>query len=994
MPILLKQKHMKLKTIFLSVFLLSIITGNLMGQQRNIRGVVTSAADGQTLPGVTITIKGTVSGTVTDLEGNYELTVPGPDAVLVFSFVGMTTREIRVDDMIILNVALEPMLIGLDETVVMAYGTQRRAAITGSVQVVGADKIEQIPIASFDQILQGQIAGVTSVSNSGRPGAAAVLNIRGVGSINAGTQPLYVVDGIPLNSTVSAFVNPLSSINPNDIESVTVLKDASAAAIYGSRAANGVILVTTKRGRVLDRSDITYRVQAGVTSMARDYFDMMNTREKINYEVQLGIRNPNQPGLDSLRRINTDWRQVMFQEGAMNSHELSSRGGTERTRYFLSGSYYYQDGILQRSNFNRITGRLNLDHFISQKLKLGTTITMGFETYDWSVDAEGGYSNNVYNPVFAAYLMNPYEQPRSQDGEWITQFDTYFGNPLRELELNMDQNNNLKLIGNVFAEYEPLENLILRSSLGTDFYDYTFKLYYHPGSIWGSDEGGSVSRGLTRANTLTFTNTARYNYRPLLRHNFSFLAGIESTRNYVESFSGSGRGFPNDKLTQPGVTAVPTGFGGGLSEYSILSYLGGLNYNFDNKYFVDLTFRRDGSSRFGVANRYADFWSAGLSWNAIEENFLKDVNWLNSLKVRGSMGTSGNFNIGNYTHIGLYGFGATYFDRPASFPATPGDDELTWEKSISYNLGVEFSLLDRINSTIEVYKRISDGMLLSVPLSSTTGFSQATRNAGSMYNQGIEATFDIGILNRPVSWNVGANLSYNMNKITSLYLDTDEFVPPNTSIIYRVGESYGVFYTNRYAGVNPANGAPLWYDKDGNITNEFREGDAQVLEGKNFFPPFSGGFNSTLSWNNFQLGVFFSFVQNKWMLNNTRYFIESHGMFATYGQSRSLLDYWREPGQLTGIPSPFNPANSNRFDSRLIENASFLRLRNAVLAYDLPQSWARQTRVAKSLRIYIQGQNLFTWSTYSGFDAEQAGYIELSAYPAVRTISFGIDLGL
>jgi TonB-linked SusC/RagA family outer membrane protein len=985
---------MKLKLIFLSVGLLFFITGNLMGQQRTVRGVVTSASDGQTLPGVTITVKGTVVGTVTDLDGNYELMVPGPDAVLVFSFVGMTTREIRVDDMIILNVALESGIVGLEETVVVGYGTQRRIAITGSVQVVGGGKIEQIPIASFDQILQGQMAGVTVVSNSGRPGAPAKVNIRGVGSINAGTDPLYVVDGIPINASVSTFVNPISSINPNDIESITVLKDASAAAIYGSRAANGVILVTTKRGRVAERSDITYRFQTGLTSIARDYFDIMNTSEKIDYEIQLGIRNPNQPGLDSLRRINTDWRNEMFREGNMNSHELSSRGGTERTRYYFSGSYFYQDGILQRSNYNRITGRINFDHFVTDRVKLGTSLTTAFETYDWSVDAEGGYSNNVYNPVFAAYLLNPYEQPRNEDGEWITQFDTYFGNPLRELELNIDQNNNIKLIGSVFAEYEPLENLTLRSSLGTDFYDYTYKLYYNPGSIWGSDERGSVTRGLTRTNTLTFTNTARYNYSFLLRHNFSFLAGIESIRNYVESFSGSGRGFPNDKLTQPGVTAVPTGFGGGLSEYSILSYLGGLNYNLDNKYYVDLTFRRDGSSRFGAANRYADFWSVGLSWNAIEEGFLSELDWLNSLRVRGSIGTSGNFSIGNYAHIGLYGFGATYFDRPASFPATPGDDELAWEKSLSYNIGIEYSLFDRISSTVEVYKRISDGMLLSVPLSSTTGFSQAIRNAGTMHNQGIEATFDIEILRSPVSWNVGTNLSYNTNKITSLYLETDEFVPPLTSIIYRVGEPYGVLYVNRFAGVNPANGDPLWYDGDGNITNEFRDGDAQILEGKNFFPPFTGGFNSNLSWNNFQLGVFFSFVQNKWLLNNTRYFVESHGMFATYGQSRTLLDYWKEPGQLTSIPSPFNPANSNRFDSRLIENASFLRLRNAVLSYDLPQSWARQTRIAQSLRIYIQAQNLFTWSTYSGFDAEQDGYLDLSAYPAVRTISFGIDLGL
>jgi TonB-linked SusC/RagA family outer membrane protein len=992
---------MKIKFALLSFFLLFFLAANLYSQQRTVRGTVSSATDQLSLPGVTVSIKGTTIGTTTDINGDYEIQVSGSGVILVYSFVGMQSKEVTVGDQTVINVALQSDLVGLEEVVVVGYGTQRRDAVTGAVQIVTSDKIEQIPIASFDQILQGQSAGVNAVANTGRPGAAANVTIRGIGSINAGTQPLYVVDGVPLNASVAAYVNPISSINPNDIESVTVLKDASAAAIYGSRAANGVILVTTKRGKAADKSELNYRAQYGISTLARDFFDMMSTDEKIDYEILLGIREEREIGdplyvnLDSLRRINTDWRNEMFREAVVNSHELSSRGGNERTRYFISGSYFYQDGILQRSNFNRITGRLNLDHFVNDRLKFGTSLTMGYEKYDWSVDAEAGYSNNVYNPVFAAYLLNPYEQPRDENGEWITEFDTYFGNPLRELELNIDDNNNLKLVGNVFGEFEPINNLILRSSLGTDFYDYTYRLYYHPGSIWGSADNGSISRGFTRANTTTFSNTARYSFLLDMEHSFTLLGGVETTTNYVETFSGSGRGFPNDKLIQPGVTAVPTGFGGGLSEWAMLSYLGSLNYNFSSKYFVDLTFRRDGSSRFGETNRYANFWSVGVNWNAKSEDFLSNIDWLSNLRVRGSVGTSGNFNIGNYTHIGLYGFGITYNDTPGSAPASPGDSELTWEKSMAYNLGIEFGLISRVNTTVEIYRRESTGMLLSVPLSLTTGFGSATRNVGSMYNQGVELTTDIDLLTGEFLWTFGGNFSYNQNKITSLYLDTDEFNPTNTSIIYKEGFPYGSFFTNEFAGINPATGDALWYDEHGNLTDEFRDSDAKVLEGKLFIPPVTGGFNTTLAYKNFQLDVFFSYVHNKYLLNNTRYFTESHGMFATYSQNTNLLDHWKQPGDLTSIPNPFNSANNNRFDSRLIENASFLRMRNATLSYTLPSSITQRLGgYIRNMRIYAQGQNLFTWTTYNGFDPEQEGYIELSAYPAVRTVSFGIDLGI
>jgi TonB-linked SusC/RagA family outer membrane protein len=982
-----------MKRIFIiaGVLLFAFCNLTAFGQTIRISGTVTDAADGSGIPGASIVVKGTTVGVITNIDGRFELNA-APTATLVFSFVGYTTQEVLVDGKSIINVSLVSAMIGLEEVVVTAYGSTRRDAITGSVGIVSSEKLEQIPIASFDQILQGQTAGLSSVSSGGRPGAHSVIRIRGTGTINASATPLYIIDGVALTEhTGSRYDNPLSGINPNDIENISVLKDASAAALYGSRAANGVIIVTTKRGKAAERSNLTYRGMFGTATQARDNFNMMTTEQKLQFEQDNKIRNRTPEQIDSMMNINTNWRDVMFKDAAMQSHEISSSGGTGKTNYYISGSYFSQEGILHRSDYERIAGRLNLDHYVSEKIRIGASTNLSFEESNYTV-AEGGYGNNIWNPVFAAYLINPYEQPYDEDGEWNTSMATYtWGNPRREIELNQDYNNTLKILGNVYAEYEPIKKLQLRSTIGTDFFDYTYDDYLHPTSVWGSASNGSLTRGLRRAKTTTFTNTGRYSYIFATKHNTNILIGYETTKYESESFGGEGIQFANDKVRIPSAAAEANAFFGSAEEFAVESYFSQFTYAYDSKYFLDASIRRDGSSRFGRDNRYANFWSVGLSWNMKKESFVADIDQITELKLRSSMGTAGNYAIGNYDHLGLYSVSGSYNGMPGSLPIRPANPNLTWEESEMFNVGLEFRLYDRISATVEYYNRYTKEMLFGMPVTLTSGFVEERRNIGEMSNKGIEATIDLDMVRTEnFNWNLNANFTYNKNKIEALYLDKDS-IPWGTTILI-IGQPYGTLYYNRYAGVNPANGTPLWYDENGNITNVFRDSDQVPLDGMSFLAPYFGGFTSNMSYKGIQLNAFFTYVLNRYMLNNTAYFLTNQSNFGGFNQNAAVLDHWKEPGDNVHYPL-YGQVPASIFDTRFVEDASFLRLRNITLSYNLP-SKVLQTVKLRNIRLYVQGQNLWTLTSYTGWDPEFPGATELNAYPAVKTYSFGIDIGL
>ncbi|WP_372643282.1 SusC/RagA family TonB-linked outer membrane protein [Ancylomarina sp.] len=967
------------KMIGLSLFLFLLGVQIVLAQTKQITGKVISDEDGLGIPGVSVVLKGTTIGTSTNIDGAFTIEAQNSD-ILVFSFVGMQIQEVPVGTKTVLNVTMSPESLSVDEVVVVGYASKKKGAITGAVSTISADKLEQVPVASFDNALQGQTAGVQVMASSGRPGAAASIRIRGVSSINAGTEPLVIMDGVPISN------GDFSSLNVNDIESISILKDAASTAIYGARGANGVIVVTSKRGISKGKTEITYRGQYGLSKLARSNFDMMNTEEKLRYEIELGLRGADDPINAELSKVNVNWRDEVFRDAPMQSHEISVRGGNNKTRFFLSGGYYDQEGIQYRSDFKRYTGRINLDHNASDKLKLGTSITLGLEENNYTTTT----TNSVYNPAFVGYLMNPYLKARRDDGSYTTPEEDGlpFGNPLQQLDLNEDFSTKVMVQGNVFAEYRFTDYLKFKTTVGVDFKDYVDKSYTSPESAWGLATEGQVGRSFSRIFKLNTTNLLSFNKTFNEVHDVSAFAGFESLEGKVESFGVSAIKLPSSHMKMLSTAAEYDGTpNGSVSEYALLSFLGSASYGYNGKYYADFTYRREGSSRFGEDVRWADFWAVGARWNAKSESFLASNEMISALSFKVGVGTSGNWEIGNYSHMNLYGFGIYNGDN-SSAPIAPGNPDLTWEQLMKINLGVDLGLFNRVNLAMDVYHETTSDMLFDVPLSLTSGFSSRWSNVGSMVNRGAELTINADIINSgDFNWNLSANVGYNQSEITELYDGKDEF--RKGSLIYKVGESYGQMYYTRFAGVDPATGKNLWLTKDDKITDNFSEDDAVMLEGKSFIAPWTGGFTNTFSYKGLTVQAFFSWVKDKYMLNNTRYFIESNGQFASFNQTKRMLNYWKKPGDITDIPKP---NGQTYFDSRLVEDASFLRLKNLMVAYTVPKDFIERIKGVEGVRVYAQGQNLLTFSKYSGFDPEFDGVVELGMYPQVKTFTFGVDV--
>jgi len=970
---------MKRLLIFIAICMVSL---GVYAQTLTISGVVTQAEDNTPLPGVSIVAVGTTIGAITDFEGRYSITVPESVSTLRFTFVGMRTEEIEIGSQTTIDLVMEAGTEALDEVIVVGYGTKQRGSITGSIGTVKSEKIEQIPVGSFDAMLQGQVAGMQVITNSGAPGANATVRIRGVSSLTAGTEPLYIMDGVQITS------GDFSALNPNDIENISVLKDASATSIYGSKGANGVIVITTKRGRNNQNTEVLYRTMFGRSVISTDQFEMMNTDQKLDYEIALGIRDPNDPALPALRQVNTNWRDELFHNAPMQSHELSVRGGNERTAFYISGGYYYQDGIQYRSDLTRYTARINIDHTASDRFKIGTHLTAGYEELQNPVLG----SNNVYNLTFRAYLENPYVKPYRDDGSYSTPADGLkWANPIQQLDLNDEMDGRLKMVGNVYGEYQIMPWLTFRSTLGADFSDYVNYSYLSPESAWGATNNGEVYRQFSRNFRLTNTNLLTFD-KTFGSHNVNAYLGQESISFNNEWFETEGFSLPNNVIkVLNGTATAGDNWKGNISEYTVLSFFGNASYNYDRKYFIDASYRRDGSSRFGPDNRWADFWSVGAQWDMKREGFLENVDFLSQMKIRGSVGTTGNYNIGNYSHQQLYSFTGSYYDMNASFPSVPGNSGLTWEKVRLSTIAVDFQLINRLGLIVELYHKLTTDMLWELPFSLTTGFNSGLENIGKMLNKGIEVTASINVFrSSDFTLNLDANMAYNHNEILELYGDKTE-VPPSAGSdwIHSVGRPYGSWKMVEYVGVNAANGERIYLDADGNPTNQFLVSNTRYV-GKSWVAPWQGGFTATAAWKGLSVSAFFTWVKGKYMVNNTRYFMESNGQFASYGQSVKELDYWKQPGDITDIPKP---DFANYFDTRLLEDASFMRLKNLTISYMIPQKWADASRVFKSFRVYAQGQNILTWTKYLGFDPEYDAAYELGQYPHVKTITIGVDAG-
>ena len=972
---------------FLTVTLL-LITGNyaLTAQSLvKVNGVVTSADDGLPMIGVAV-MDGSGNGVITSLDGDYLIEV-APGTELTFSSIGYMDAKVVVPQSAVFthNVQMQPESMKLDDVVVIAYGVRKKGTVAGSVSTVKSEKLENTPTAAFDQALQGQVAGLTVLSNTGEPSSSATMTIRGTNSINSGTAPLYILDGVAISAS------DFNTINPADIESMSVLKDASSTSIYGARAANGVIVITTKRGRNMDQPNINYRMQMGWSALAHGNWDLMNTEERIQYEKELGLTAGQ--NYNYLSTIDVNWMDVVFNDSAMlQSHELSVSGATEKTNYYFSGGYYDQQGIAPGSQFTRYSMRFNLEQQMSKWLKMGTNTMFNYQ--DIMQADEGAYT--LVTPISAARFMLPYWNPYKSDGSLASLSDgSWQGqgqNPLEWLENNPLKYKKYKLFSTVFAELTLYKNLVFKSQFGVDFSHTTGFSQSFPEYVPNQGEG-SAARSSSDGLNLQLSNTLTYRFDIDNVHDFNFLLGHEWQDYHMEAFSVSTAGQNNGKLTDISTGTRTTSWTSTAdSDYSRVSFFGRGEYNYGDKYYSELSLRTDGSSRFGANNRWGVFGAVGFMWNMRNEDFMSSSrNWLTMGQIALSSGTSGNSEIPNYEHLALIGGGSDYVGDAGVAPVQPGNENLTWENTWTSNLAFHFGFWSRLNVDLELYNKKTTDMLMAVPLaySQSNGYGYIWDNVGTMVNRGVELNVNVTVLSiKDFSWNINANVGYNHNRLTELYNGVDEYETANTSTKLVVGHSVGEFYINRYAGVNPANGDALWYDKDGNITNELRDED-KVMIGKTYHAPWQGGFGAALSWKGLSLSAQFSWVGDRWMLNNDRYFDESNGRFMTYNQSRRLLDRWKEPGDITDIP---RHGEYTEFDSRLLEDASFLRLKNLMLSYSLPKNLLKKTGFIRGLRVYAQGQNLLTFTNFSGLDPEGTTNLYAAQYPMSRQYTFGLDL--
>lgn len=995
----LKSKFMK-KTIGLFVFLVLLGMQICFAQTRQVNGTVIDKSTKTPLPGVSVVTKGVAGGTATDMEGRFTCKV-NDNAILVFTFVGMKSIEVPVAGKTTLNVELESTSETLDEFVITAYGPQKKGTVTGSVSVVDGKKMNEVPAASFDQILQGKTTGMQVVATSGRPGAGANVRMRGTSSISAGSQPLYVIDNIPVASS------DFQALNPNDIANVSVLKDASATSIYGSRGANGVIMITTKRGNI-GKTQFSVKGQWGFSTRTQDKNDMMNTPEKLRYERQLGIGygssspTTGKPMTDEEidnYPINTNWMDEVFRTGVTQQYELSVSGGSDATKFYVSGQYFNQEAIIPGSYLKRYTFRTNLDHKISEKLKFGVTAALGT-----SKEGIVRSDRNVLNPFNYVYSVNPYTRPYNDDGTWAEDPTWDYGlNVFENIAMNPNYTNLIKGMGSLYLEYAIYKDLKFTSTAGIDYSQSNGYQYNKPESKLSQVLGdpGYRSDSYAHRATLIWTNMLKYSKIFNEIHTLNVSLGTEAQRSQYKRFNASGKGFSSGRIDALDKAAKPESVGGNTTDWRLLSFFALAAYDFDARYFADVSVRADGSSRFGKDNRYGTFWSAGLGWNMHKEGFAEDWTWLNQFKVRGSVGTSGNNNIGDYDARGLYS-GGSYDGASTIYPARLPNDQLTWEKNTQVSAGFDLKVIeDRFSVSLDYYHRKTSDLLLAANLSWTSGFGSRTENIGEMVNKGLELSVSADVYKTSdLLINVYAMASHNKNEVIKLYGGND--IKNGWNNLISEGEELNVYKMVRWAGVNPVNGDALYYTKDGVATNKFNADDAVVLDGKSPNPDYFGSFGLNVTYKGLDFAADFYFSQGNYVYNHVAYFNLSDGAFATKNQDKRLLyDQWMKPGDITNVPRQ-NISNTSNMTTRYLEDASYLRLRNLSLGYNLPKNLLDKVKLSK-VRVYAQGINLFTLTGFTGADPEvgntpatgtgSAGSVMDYNFPAARTLVFGVEIG-
>lgn len=989
----------KVLPLLMLVFLL--IPGAVMAQERTVTGTVTSAQDEQTIPGVTVRVKDSDRGTITDVAGKFSLEVKPEDKVLVFSFIGMETQEVPIRGRSTIDVVLSPSVENLEEVVVVGYGTESKKLLTGSVGSVNASQFREQPTPTIDEALQGRTTGIQIVQNSGTPGGGMTVRIRGNSSIGAGNQPLYVVDGIPVTtgdfgqiSFSGQTIDAVADLNPNEIESISVLKDASAAAIYGARASNGVVLITTKRGKS-EKTKINLSAYTGFQQAERK-LDMINAKQ---WKELVNERTINDGGLPPYSEedinnnpVDTDWIGEVFRTAPTSNIDLSATGGNDRTRFFIAGNYVTEEGILIGTAYERLNGRINLDHKISDYVKIGASLGI---THSRSDRVEGDQSLN--GPLPNAITMPSIYPVYNADGTFNEQGP--YANPVSIAEQAINWNKTFRNLGNIYAEFRILENLTFNTKWGFDYYNLHEHSYDPATTRQGSKYNGLGIEAGSKVLNLVSNNVLKYFTTVGEDHNFNVMLGYSFEKYSRQRYYIRGTDFPNENFEWIASAATIQEASASNLDRGLNSYFGQLKYNFRDKYLFSGSFRADGSSKFGTNNQYGFFPSASFAWRISEEGFMENAEGINDLKLRASYGLTGNDGIADFASIGLYQGGYNYFGQSGIAPIQLPNPDLKWETTAQLDIGADLSILnDRLTVNLDYYSKKTTDLLLDRPIPSSSGYTFITSNIGEMENKGFELGLNGDVIDGTnFKWNAMLNISANRNKVTKLY--NDQPIPPSGrgNNYVEVGEPIGIFYGYVALGVDPTTGDMVFDDLngDGEVTtsDQTKIGDPH--------PDFIGGFTNNFSYKNWDLNVFLQFSEGNDIFNGSRIYIES--MKGNDNQTTNILNRWKQPGDIAQVPRATNndPNNNNRISSRFIENGSYLRIKNIKLSYKFNKDWIEKIYLT-NLSLYFTVQNLYTFTKYSGMDPEvnYAGQDDLRmgtdffTYPQATTFIFGINLGL
>ncbi len=1010
---------MKKKLSFFGVLL--FLTFGVLAQEIRVTGTVVDETDGGTLPGVTVLVKGTTIGTVTDFEGNYSINV-APDATLLFSFIGMTTREVPVEGRSIINVALVPDLALLDEVVVVGYGTRLKYELTGSISSVRAEDIAGHTMPSFETALHGRTAGVHISAGTGKLGQQVRTRIRGASSISASNQPLYVIDGIPvqtqnMGTTGNEPTNPLADLNPRDIESIEVLKDASAAAIYGSRAANGVIIITTKRGKE-GKTRFNVSTQIGFSEAANkvgfldreQYIDLWNIaginrygEENWDLESSLDGSFPNWRDINNPDNIalgpNTNWEDEALRRGGSQQFDISASGGTKETQYFLSLSFTDQDAIIVGNTFDRIGGRINLDHQATSALTIGMNMNLN-RSRNFRVSHDRAFSTPIQ--MTALPPLEPTHDPVT--GELNA--NTIYENGLIPLKYSNFDTEVFRNFGNVYFSLNLLPGLTFRSEAGLDLLNQQEVQYLGR----NTNDGGPDGYGFERNVKSVIYNLENYfTYDAVFADNYdlNLVVGSSFQQADIQFASMGATGFPSDEFRRVASASEISFASASGTAYRYTSFFARANMKFFDRYLVTLSGRSDGSSRFGRDNRYGFFPSASVGWVVTNEDFMMDDYVISFLKPRFSWGLTGNSEIGNYASRGLY-MGSNYAGLSGLISTSIPSPDLKWETTTQTNIGVDFGLLnDRITGEIDYYVKKTEDLLLSTQIPSSTGFTSVFKNVGNMENKGWEFTLNTVNVDRAFRWNSNFNIAFNNNKVTNL---DGQIITAGNPAIWRVveGQPIGILYTAEYAGVDPETGNALFYlnEEGDETTTNLSDAANRIVGDPN--PDFWGGFSNNFSYKGFDLSFMFQFVYgndmylhaNQWQAAGLRW--EDNHTLHYYN------NFWRGPGDDDAYyPEPrLYQSNGYGTSSMHIFDASYIRLKDLTFGFTLPRNIVQRANM-ESVRIFVRAYNLLTFTDYPGYDPEtsspntadvgtqsnniQQGWDFFTA-PQPRTITFGLNL--